>query len=99
MYLALKLSMVTRMMLGVRCGPLALMWRRMSWDRADEAGIGGGQFVVHLGTDVIGAEGGVELGVVQLVVAKGGEELIRAVARQFALVGVAILGCAGTAGR
>jgi len=53
--------------------------------------IGFGQLLMHLRADFAGAEAGVELGVVQFVVTEGGEELVRAVAGQLALIGIAAL--------
>ena len=54
-----------------------------------EAGVGRCQFVVHLCAHRVSAKACVELSVVQFVVAEGGEELVRAIAGQLPLVGVA----------
>jgi hypothetical protein len=56
---------------------------------AEEARIRLGDFPAQAAADLGVGQSGVELRIVQLVVAKGGEELERAVARQLALVGVA----------
>ncbi|MNE49076.1 hypothetical protein D3C80_1435740 [compost metagenome] len=46
---------------------------------------------MHLRTGLGSVEAGVELGVVEFIVTERSKELVRAVARQFALVGVAAL--------
>ncbi|MNM87806.1 hypothetical protein D3C81_999960 [compost metagenome] len=56
-----------------------------------EAGVGFGQFLMHVRAHVSGVEAGIELRVVQFIVTEGREELVRPIAGQLALVGVAAL--------
>ena len=58
---------------------------------ADETGIRLGDFGAQQGASFGVGQGGVELAVVEFVVAEGGEELEGAVARQFALIDVTAL--------